>query len=85
MTIDLDKYRNQIPFIKYLMDKAKPEERLTRTLSEIAPAIHCPIIAVAYYVAEIYGMSPETQLVIDKLKTYYRVTEVKGVREYETI
>lgn len=83
MILDINRYRLSIPFITYLMDRSEPQDRFGATMSIAAIACHCHIVAVAYFTAEIYGMSNETQLLIQSLMKYYRIKGVIGVNHDE--
>jgi hypothetical protein len=79
MKIDLDRYRVNIPFIE-AMTKAKNEEGRIKEASILAVALHLPIIAVFYYLGELYGFTPELYKEINRLQEFYNVDLVLNIR-----
>lgn len=76
MIIDLNAYRRTIrPIVEYRIHW-RPQEDFNYTISDIAQAHDCHLVAVAYYYAEIRGMTPELQAMIDRISQYYHVTGV---------
>ena len=71
MKLDLNTYRHSIkPTVKHYME-SKPNEDKCYHLTIIAQATHCHIIIIGYFVAELYGMSPELRDRLDFLEKYY--------------
>lgn len=81
--MDLDHTRINVSFIQELTKLLTQPEREAKA-SLIATATHCPIIAVYYYIAELYGMTPIIQSRIDNLCNYYNIKEVIGYKPYES-
>lgn len=79
MILNLDKYRVNIPSIKALTEGKTPEERL-ELISRIASASHCPVIAVACFVVELYGSTPGLETKIERLTAWYTLNGVTGRR-----
>ena len=78
MILDIGVYReSQKPGIKLFLDRRGLAE-LSRSISEMASAYHCPVIAVCHFVGELYGFTPELDELIAKLCAFYKVTEIKG-------
>lgn len=76
MTVDLNLYRRTIkPLIKIYMDR-HIGENVSKCLGDIASDTYCPIIAVACFAAEIYGMNPDFQRVLDSALTFYGATVI---------
>lgn len=80
MKYDLDHYRHAVfPLIKPWVD-ARPHCKVVDEIGLIAISTECPIIVVAHFVQEIYGHSESLASMIKVIKDFYRITEVKGVR-----
>jgi hypothetical protein len=60
-----------------MMDKKKPSERADY-ITEVGVTLACPLLAVAYYMGEIYGFDRELNKVIKRLMGYYHVDRVIG-------
>ncbi len=80
--IDLDHTRINVPFIHDLTKNLSQKDREEKA-SLLATATHCPIIAVLYYIAELYGMTPTLKKGIARRCKYYTIKEVRGYRPYE--
>lgn len=79
MILDLDTYRVNIPAVKAYCDKLTSEKRI-EYLGRLTNATHCHIVVVGYYIAEIYGMTPELQDKINRDMLYHNVKGVKGYK-----
>lgn len=77
MIFDLNRYRTQIGFIKYLLDKSEDKFELGR-MNFIAAVTHCPAVVVMHFVGEMYGYTPELEGYIAKLVEYYQIKDVVG-------
>lgn len=77
MTIDLNKYRVNIPVIKAWI-KQKHGQNPIDFASELAVATNVPIIVVFHYIGEIIGFSDELNDKIEKLKKFYGITKIIG-------
>lgn len=76
MTIDLNLYRRVIkPIVKNFVNK-NPTKDKDVIIGEVAIYTNCHIVAVAYFMAELFGMSEELQETTDKLEKFYRYPEV---------
>jgi hypothetical protein len=76
MTLDIDKYRVNIPHLKVFLDRQEGDERRHGAVSEFAVVSGVPVLACFYYYAELYGMTPEIQKSIDSLTEFYRISEL---------
>jgi hypothetical protein len=78
MTIDLSRYRRAVkPDLKGYIDR-NPGRDPFDLISIYSPTSSCHIIAVSYYYAELYGMTPELNAFISRQMHYYHVTRVDG-------
>lgn len=77
MTIDCDRYRVNVPVIAELTKDMDEEERL-EFIATFSAGSHVPIIAVACYIGELYGVSEALQFYLNSLILFYRVSEVKN-------
>lgn len=78
MTIDLNRYRRNIkPIIEAFVTR-EPTADKNELIGRIALATTCPIIAVCYYMSELYGMSPELKAFIGRLVDFYKVDTILG-------
>lgn len=72
--IDLNTYRHSCkPQIKAWCD-ARPDKVPADMLSEIALATSCPLIAVGYYIQELYGPNVTLDTTIQRLIKWYNET-----------
>ncbi len=81
MTIDLNRYRRAIkPICKTWADREHkvPKHELC---GSIAIATNCPIIAIGYYMSELYGMTEELQSFLTRLIAFYQVDDIVGKLE----
>jgi hypothetical protein len=84
MILDADHYRINIPHIKELTKKLKDEERV-KFAGVLAVATGVPIIICCAYLGEIYGFSEKLLAFMERLKIFYAVTEIKGIKSSEEI
>lgn len=77
MTIDLKKYAINRPFIQQWYKKNNNYD-ISKTISLHAAGMHCPCIALAFYLAEDIGYTPELIRIIDILIKTYDYTEIKN-------
>ncbi len=78
MIIDLNVYRRSIlPQVKLWCDakEGNPKDHI----ADISLATSCPIVAVAYYVSELYGTTPELEEYIKKLVDFYHIDDIVGI------
>jgi hypothetical protein len=86
MTINLDHYRSVIPTIISMTQEVKTAKERYKLLSRIALATSCHILAVVYYLAELYGMDEDLQGFIDRRqKDFYNVDGIIGYKEIKTV
>lgn len=76
MILDVSRYRICVPNIEAMM-RDKSEDERYQLLSIAAVSEACPIIAVCWYVGELYGFWPKLQDLITRLKEFYRIEEIK--------
>jgi hypothetical protein len=89
MTLDLNTYRHSVkPVVKIFCDRNKRDAAnavpVHELLGRIAVATSCPIIAVGYYVGELYGFSDELNEKLRKLEEFYRIDSVTGKQTPDT-
>ena len=79
MTLDADLYRINILDITNLTKDKTAKERLNM-LGDLAVVTGVPIIVVGYYLAELYGMDSDLENALFRLRKFYGVTQVKGIK-----
>lgn len=82
MTLDVDAYRINIPFIASWRNN-RPEESIIDAIGLMAIAYDVPIIVVCHYIGELEGYSGELKAFIERLMLFYRVDKVLGTRDTE--
>ena len=82
MILDADSYRVNIPYIALLTENLTDEERVNlRNVLAITTGV--PIVIVCVYLGELYGFTDRVKTSIEKLSSYYAVSEIKGIRYKE--
>ncbi len=76
MTLELDAYRIQVPYIKRWLDN-RPNYVFKDEVGAIALATNTPIIVVSHFIGELYGFTDEILNKIESDKKFYRITKVK--------
>lgn len=78
MIYDLAVYRRVVKpqIIVWFADKPKADK--LKAMGKIALYTSCPIVAVGYFIGEIFGFTPELNAAIKSLEAFYRVDEVKN-------
>jgi len=81
MNINLDLYRKDaVPLIKNFVARNDADTGahlpLVQTMGLMAISTGCHIIAIGYYLCEIYGLTDELQDKIEKLQRFYKITSV---------
>lgn len=79
MELDVDRYRVNFEYI-YLLTKDLTEDERLKFISSLSAATHCPILAVAVYLAEMYGWTPKVTELVDRLKRFYFINTITGIR-----
>jgi len=79
MILDADNYRVNIPAIQGLM-KDKSEKERFEMIGTISVATGVPIIIVCCYYGELFGFSEPLNEMIERLKKFYGVTDVRNVK-----
>lgn len=79
MILNADDYRNNVNNIKYLTRDKKLSD-LVKYAPALAISTSVHIVIVYVYLCELYGFSEELVSNMERLKEYYSVTEVKGVK-----
>lgn len=78
MIVDLARCRRIVkPTCKAMGDRER-EINPADLCGRAALATSCHIVAVAYYMAELYGMTPRLQAFIDLHVDFYHITEVQN-------
>jgi hypothetical protein len=76
MILDLNKYRRVIkPLVESYITRT-PDADKCEDLTLIAQSTGCHILAVGYYMGELFGFSEELKAKIGRLQTYYHEVEV---------
>ena len=77
MHLDLKKYSINRKFIQseYAKDKNKD---IARVISTVGAGIHCPLLALCFYLAEIEGFTPQIVHMINNLIKFYGYTVISG-------
>ncbi len=82
MIIDLNRYRHVIkPILKQWVENY-PDRDKFEVLETVAQMNSCPLIAVAFYLEELYGQTDKLDKYIARLIDYYQV-EVINKKEKE--
>jgi hypothetical protein len=79
MTLDLDKYRIQLPYIKAWIE-TRPDYIFKNEVGAIALATSVPIIVVSHFIGELFGYTDEVLAKIQSDMAFYRITEVLGTK-----
>lgn len=80
MRLDLNKYSINRGFIQNQY-RTGIEKDIEKVISIVGCAIHCPLIALAFYMAEQEGFTPPLVKMIDSLISFYGYTEILGQKE----
>lgn len=84
MTLDADHYRINVQPIADLTREKTEAERI-QMLGVLAISTGVPIIICCVYLGELYGFSEELVKTMERFKTFYHITEVKGIKNEKTI
>jgi len=76
MILDLNRYRKTIKPLVKLHIARNPDSDLNMNLSMIAQSTSCHILAVSYYLGELFGFSEELESKIVRLQTFYHYVTV---------
>lgn len=79
MKLDADTYRVNIPTIRVLTEDKTQAERI-KLIGTIAVITHVPIIIVAHYIGEMYGVTEELKSLLNTLMKFYTIDEVLNVK-----
>ena len=80
MLIDLDKYRAHKTYTQ-IWYRQNAHLGLSTAISIWAPSTHCPCIAVAFFIADDIGYTPELIRIIDILIKSYNYKRILGQGE----
>lgn len=77
MKLDLNKYSSKAnkEFIQNIY-RASRDRDMVAVISMVAPSIHCPNIALGFFLAETEGFTPELVTMIERLAFFYKYDEV---------
>jgi hypothetical protein len=78
-TLDADKYRLNIKTIKLFLDDKTANQRL-ELIGRLALMTNVPIIIIAVYIGELYGITEALTNRIAKLKQFYQVNEILNIK-----
>lgn len=81
MNINLRLYKAVIPSIRSIVEN-NPWYSDAQLVSVCSVATGAPVVACAYYLAHIKGMTSEIQNSIDSLIEFYRIKEVEYINEF---
>jgi hypothetical protein len=84
MVIDLARYRIAFPQIKTFWERNQGRP-ISEFASRAAVASGAPIIVVYHYLGEIIGFNDEIKSAIERLKIFYRISEIIGVQEIKAL
>lgn len=79
MILDADHYRINVPYIADLTKEMTEEER-NKFIGTLAITTSVHIIICCVYIGELYGFTPGLVDRLERLKEYYLVTEVRGIK-----
>lgn len=79
MILNADEYRINVKTIEYLT-RGKTDKELLDFIGMVSIATSTHIILCCVYVGELYGFSEELLAFMERLKAYYRISEVRGVK-----
>lgn len=75
MVLNVNRYRGaKAALVRFFHSMREPD--IQRRISLIAITTHTPIIAVAVFVGEDIGFTPELNLMIERLVNDYKITEL---------
>ena len=77
MTIDLNRYRINVPLVESWI-KFKKDKDPADLAGELAIATNVPIIAILHYIGETVGFSDKINADIESLKKFYGITQIIG-------
>ena len=77
MSFKLSTYRNNINFIKLVVDRDKNFKSLSKIVSDISAATHTPAIVVAHFVGEVSGYTEEINELIESLTQFYNYDKIE--------
>lgn len=80
MKVNLLHYKNSLNFIEVYL-KVNKDSPFQDKLNSISMATYIPLVAVAYYIAKVEGMTEEIQNTIRMLNDFYKYDEIIGVNE----
>jgi len=80
MIVNADDYRVNIQSISKMFEAKPSYKEKVEHIGPIAVATMVPILVVCQYMGEIYGFTPELEDKMDKLKYFYKVTELRGCK-----
>lgn len=81
MIIDLNRYRRNIkPLVQYYVER-NPDINKSDALTVVAGMTDCHIVAVGYYMAELFGMTEELRNSLDRLEKFYNYPIVVNKQE----
>lgn len=79
MTVDCDRYRENYNSIHIMLKDLSLEDRHHK-VGVISASTHVPLIAVICYCLEMFGKDDVLEEQLERLKKFYRVTELKGFK-----
>ena len=81
MIVDADSYRVNMKEISLMFKNKKDDIERREFIGAVAVSTGVPIIVVAQYLGEIYGFTPQLDKFMDRLKHFYKITELEGCKE----
>ena len=83
MKIDINKYRNNVTWIKNIIDRERQMASFDKkkSIGLLSSAGSIPLIAVMHFYGELYGFDEELKTSIKSVTKFYGYTEIVGNRE----
>lgn len=80
MTLNLDDYRVQVPYIKMFLDN-KTDWVFEKTVGTLALATSTHIVAISCFIGELYGFTPNIVAKIKSDAKFYKINKIVGLKE----
>lgn len=75
MIIDCNKYRHKFDLIIKLAE-TKPKDKLPEFIGELSSGTYVPVIVVAIFLAEAFGLTDELKRQIQLIKKFYKINSL---------
>lgn len=84
MKVNLLAYKNNIPLLMSSLDRYKDKSSI-EIITELGPAIHCPLIVLSYYVLYLKGYDESVAQLRQRLIEFYKYSNIEGEDQLEEI